>query len=1008
MIPARLKLENFMCFSNIEIDFSNIDVACVVGDNGSGKSSVLDAITWALWQIARSKSEQLIKVNNKSMTVELDFFVDGVLHRIIRYYKKGELNKPRKGTKTSLELFYFDSRLNTWQPSTGKNVSDTQEKINTIIKMEYDAFINSVYIRQGNVDSFLSKSPEERKSVLTELLGLGEYERLYRLSMKKADELKEKAVVIREQINEGEIKQFSLKKLIGEKEQLLVTINSLQEQLSSQIKKKKEVETKNNRHSVLQEQKQLYRNIKIKYDSDIELTNKYIDNLKDSINHFKEVIAIEEVIKHQYDNYLQLKDKLKEYDLKELEYHKLKDTLIEYGSKQMVERYGAEHEYNKICESLEKKHVELENCRKIIEESEQIQRKYIEYEDLKKQIESLDQFKIELADVEVKIAKCQNIIDKHEVEYTNKINLLQANIDDIYSKLSTKEQLLEDIEKVEAEIKQYNKYEAELERVREKGINEREVIINKQNNNVYLEKELEKLKERINLFHESDKDSSCPTCTGKVINFNDVVRKLEFEIDNLMIQLESNDDDISIAEDEMKFLRVAYKEKKKYLSKRSNLIFKHAELQTAFKNLELETHKLEEYKNETIELREKLEKQDYAEEERCKINHLNQRKQQIEEFLANYNLMSIKLKDLSYIDEAYKVLNQAKERIKEIETELPYFTMSKRTLEKQLNSPLDQQSNYAKDAYQKLLDLDYNLETHIEIRNELTSSQQVEYDYLSLQFAHQQLPFLEKNLLQFEKAVDTYYEELDRIDEIQADISIDLSVSEDLNNDIQIMTDQYNNLSAELTECNCDLAVINDRIHSVESILDETKQKRRDLELVNNDISHYIELANAFGEKGIQDVMIENSLPEIQTEANAILSKLTNNQMSVALKSSKSNKTGDINDRLDIYISDGYGIRSYDLFSGGEAFRINFAIRIALSKLLARTRGVKLQTLIIDDIFGTQDKLGQENIASIINLIKEDFDLILVVSHLEDFAKLFPCRIEISKEAGSSIAEVVA
>ncbi|MGD9580742.1 MAG: hypothetical protein AB7V50_05180, partial [Vampirovibrionia bacterium] len=73
-----------------------------------------------------------------------------------------------------------------------------------------------------------------------------------------------------------------------------------------------------------------------------------------------------------------------------------------------------------------------------------------------------------------------------------------------------------------------------------------------------------------------------------------------------------------------------------------------------------------------------------------------------------------------------------------------------------------------------------------------------------------------------------------------------------------------------------------------------------------------------------------------------------------------------------------------------------------------RTRGVKLETLIIDDIFATQDKNGQENIASIINLIKDEFDLILVVSHLESFAELFPCRIEISKESGNSIVKVVA
>ena len=49
-----------------------------------------------------------------------------------------------------------------------------------------------------------------------------------------------------------------------------------------------------------------------------------------------------------------------------------------------------------------------------------------------------------------------------------------------------------------------------------------------------------------------------------------------------------------------------------------------------------------------------------------------------------------------------------------------------------------------------------------------------------------------------------------------------------------------------------------------------------------------------------------------------------------------------IHETLEIYISDEVGTRNYELYSGGEAFRVNFALRLALSRLLARRAGSKL------------------------------------------------------------------
>jgi ABC-type hemin transport system ATPase subunit len=63
-----------------------------------------------------------------------------------------------------------------------------------------------------------------------------------------------------------------------------------------------------------------------------------------------------------------------------------------------------------------------------------------------------------------------------------------------------------------------------------------------------------------------------------------------------------------------------------------------------------------------------------------------------------------------------------------------------------------------------------------------------------------------------------------------------------------------------------------------------------------------------------------------------------------------------------IQISDSSGTRDYEMFSGGEAFRVNFAIRLALSEGLAQRAGARLQTLVIDEGFGSQDIQGRQRL----------------------------------------------
>ncbi len=159
----------------------------------------------------------------------------------------------------------------------------------------------------------------------------------------------------------------------------------------------------------------------------------------------------------------------------------------------------------------------------------------------------------------------------------------------------------------------------------------------------------------------------------------------------------------------------------------------------------------------------------------------------------------------------------------------------------------------------------------------------------------------------------------------------------------------------------------------------------------------YKDLAQAFGKNGIQAMLIEMAIPEIEAEANKLLSRMTDNRMHVKMEPQRETKKGEVMETLDINISDELGTRNYEMFSGGEAFRIDFAIRIALSRLLARRAGAPLPTLIIDEGFGTQDSTGIEKVKEAISSIQDDFEKILVITHIADFKDAFPMHIEVVK-----------
>ena len=198
------------------------------------------------------------------------------------------------------------------------------------------------------------------------------------------------------------------------------------------------------------------------------------------------------------------------------------------------------------------------------------------------------------------------------------------------------------------------------------------------------------------------------------------------------------------------------------------------------------------------------------------------------------------------------------------------------------------------------------------------------------------------------------------------------------------------------------------------TVLDDLRKRKKKLESERSElglqIGRYKALERAFGKDGVPALLIEQALPEIEMKANEILGRLSEDSMRLhfeTLTKYKDEKRKDQRETLEIQVSDGAGERDYEMFSGGEAFRVNFAIRLALSEVLAQRKGARLQMLVIDEGFGSQDSQGRQRLIQSINAVRNDFAKILVITHLDELKDAFPTRIEVEKTDRGSTVTVI-
>ena len=355
--------------------------------------------------------------------------------------------------------------------------------------------------------------------------------------------------------------------------------------------------------------------------------------------------------------------------------------------------------------------------------------------------------------------------------------------------------------------------------------------------------------------------------------------------------------------------------------------------------------------------------------------------------------VSIINRAISEAEESSRKLDEAREKLAEIEEHLA----------KKDFAVTDQEALHELEG--ELAKLDYDSHQYEQVRQRLTTLEQFEASKLKLEEADRLINREKEEVAKDEEAAQGRRRGLDVDNQKRQNLTRELDLLPLLINDLTKAETEYQGQARQQKQAQERMGNVKGKLQRCSELEIRKKEKEKLLTETSRLEEIYKDLAQAFGKKGIQALLIEVALPEIEVEANELLGRMTDNRMHVKIETQRETKKGNVMETLDINVSDDLGTRNYEMFSGGEAFRINVAIRIALSRLLARRAGAPLPTLVIDEGFGTQDSTGIGKLKEAINSIQDDFDKILVITHVEDLRDTFPIRIDVIKTAeGSTIS----
>lgn len=625
-------------------------------------------------------------------------------------------------------------------------------------------------------------------------------------------------------------------------------------------------------------------------------------------------------------------------------------------------------------------------------------------------LSQLDQLQLQVAPLLQHRTSIQTQIDRVQARIAARLEELQASENQLLAQQQRQPQLKQALAHVASQIDQLEKKRVYLERVREKGQERRHFMERLKVSQGDYEKQLTELEQKIQML--SIPDAICPLCDRSLDehHWQKVIEKTRNEQQETEQQYWVTKEQMTVSDREIQILRQEYREISQELAPYDGLREQRGQLAAQLAATSDAYNHLQQITTEKQHLVRSLEKSDYAPDKQEELRMLDQQLQQLNYNEQDHALARSEIERWRWAEIKQAQIKDAQKRLAQIAARTPEM---KAQIE-ELQSKILQQSTDS-DCARQIADIDhlieqlgYDTEKHNALRNSVRQAQSWQTRYQQLATAQQQYPQLQQRSQDLTQALQARAVEKQVIAAQIETLTAQLQQTPNPTGQIQSLEAQLQQRRRQLDEQISQLGSIQQQFNQLETLQIQYQQEQQQLQAAKRQYRVYQELAQAFGKNGIQALMIENVLPQLEAETNQLLARLSANQLHVqfvtqkAGRSGKAKKAAKMIDTLDILIADARGTRPYETYSGGEAFRINFAIRLALARLLAQRAGTALQLLIIDEGFGTQDQEGCDRLIAAINAIASDFACILTVTHMPYFKEAFQARIEVSKTLNGS------
>ena len=954
MKPIRLELKEFGPYKNEIIEWDKIinePIFLITGKTGSGKSTLFDAITYALYNkttggkdIASLRTKTAL--DKDKTQVNFDFELSGKKYRIERtlaYLKAG--NKNLTSGKVAL-MQYNDEKLEV----IATKEQEVKEKVEELIGLDDKQFCQIIILPQGKFKEFLLSKSSEKKETLRSLFNTYFYQKFVEQLQEQAKKLdsshkqKEKELITRfEQFNiEEELTKFEYLK-DENFEEILGIINSQEETIKNEKKELLKLERS------FSKEKEKFIELSKLNDKFIQLKNNKLElaNLSEKEDYYKSLRLEVEKLKELQKN----KDKIIEYSTllnKQLQLRKIeKNLLID------TDKYKLDLENNKKLQlELNAQKDNIEELRKETVDYKFFYNNFNELNSAKANIEIYSETLEELAlkketykelDSRLKVSKEGHLEDIEEK------NILESSIGKLKLEILKKEQDVEKLEEYNNKFSEVNdkslkltldKKQLEELEVEKKKLEQEVILLNKN-------KEQEVLNGFLLKLHEGDE---CPLCKQKIEHLPEIpsleavdesIEKSLQKVNKDTIQLET-----LIKKDEEEIERIS-------------ALLKNLEDTINFKSKEELSQLEDELKTDNLKLTDISKAIKISED---KIKGLNQEIEELSELFKNED--EIKQKHL-------EAKNKIEQFEKNVKIELDEFADYYEKIQSQVED-FDNRCNVQQNNSNELLIRKTKLETEqknnktnllevskrIENIIESFSDSKLNKYYITLEMAEEDIAELVK-LEEFESQINKFEDAkkiiVNNIEKLVEELEeIEQPDLEEGQRKLQNIEFQVNDFIEKVVILNTRLEnnkKLYKKIHSEYIELLESSKEIREIIAFSDVVSGKTE-----NRKSLETYVQGYYLDLILVAGTKRLLQMTNDRYRFIRRDEKS-KGGGLQG-LEIEIHDIYlnSTRIISSLSGGELFLASLALALGLAEVIQNeSGGISLETIFIDEGFGSLD-----------------------------------------------------